>query len=106
MFPLCHACSESEHKGHVTISLSKVPKHVESLLSDRIRECRENQKKLRTTSDTLNSTLSDLSSSRDYNKTQINNLCESWKATIEAVQVRVCCYIFSYNLGGFFAKKS
>ncbi|BHF71447.1 hypothetical protein SprV_0401450500 [Sparganum proliferum] len=85
--PMCRGCYEADHKGHVKLSLTAVPKHLESLLSEGMRECREKQDAFREVTDTLHSALSDLSASRDHNKNHIEELCNTWKAAVDSVKV-------------------
>nr|VZI18480.1 unnamed protein product [Spirometra erinaceieuropaei] len=84
--PMCRGCYEADHKGHVKLSLTAVPKHLESLLSEGMRECREKQDAFREVTDTLHSALSDLSASRDHNKNHIEELCNTWKAAVDSVK--------------------
>ncbi|CAH8828622.1 unnamed protein product [Trichobilharzia szidati] len=84
--PLCEACFDYEHKGHITILLELVPTHIDSLLSDMIDVCRLKQKDFRDSVDVMHSLLSELSASRDTNKTVIMETCKQWIAAIEKVK--------------------
>ncbi|VDQ07376.1 unnamed protein product [Trichobilharzia regenti] len=83
----CHACFDYEHKGHITILLELVPTHIDSLLSDMIDICRLKQKDFRDSVDVMHSLLSELSASRDTNKTVILETCKQWIAAIEKVKL-------------------
>ncbi|CAH8468807.1 unnamed protein product [Schistosoma mattheei] len=84
--PLCETCFECEHKGHITILLELVPTHIDSLLSDMVECCRLRQKDFRDSIEMMHSLLSELSSSRDANKTLINKTCKQWITSIERIK--------------------
>ncbi|CAI2724003.1 unnamed protein product [Schistosoma spindalis] len=84
--PLCEMCFECEHKGHITILLELVPTHIDSLLSDMVECCRSRQKDFRDSIEMMHSLLSELSSSRDANKTLINKTCKQWITSIERIK--------------------
>ncbi|CAH8291364.1 unnamed protein product [Heterobilharzia americana] len=84
--PLCDVCFECEHKGHITIKLDLVPTHIDSLLSDLVDGCRLKQKAFRDSVDAMHSLLSELSTSRDANKTLIIETCNQWVAAIERIK--------------------
>ncbi|VDP39554.1 unnamed protein product [Schistosoma margrebowiei] len=85
--PLCETCFECEHKGHITILLELVPTHIDSLLSDMVECCRLRQKDFRDSIEMMHSLLSELSSSRDANKTLINKTCKQWITSIERIKL-------------------
>ncbi|KAK4473786.1 hypothetical protein MN116_003123 [Schistosoma mekongi] len=84
--PLCETCFECEHKGHITILLELVPTHIDSLLSDMVDCCRLRQKDFRDSIEIMHSLLSELSTSRDANKTMIIKTCKQWVSAIERVK--------------------
>ncbi|CAH8452484.1 unnamed protein product [Schistosoma rodhaini] len=84
--PLCETCFECEHKGHITILLELVPTHIDSLLSDMVECCRLRQKDFRDSIEMMHSLLSELSSSRDANKSLINKTCKQWITSIERIK--------------------
>lgn len=84
--PLCETCFECEHKGHITILLGLVPTHIDSLLSDMVECCRLRQKDFRDSIEMMHSLLSELSSSRDANKSLINKTCKQWITSIERIK--------------------
>ncbi|CAH8441338.1 unnamed protein product [Schistosoma turkestanicum] len=84
--PLCETCFECEHKGHITILLELVPTHIDSLLSDMVDCCRLRQKDFRESIETMHGLLSELSTSRDANKTLIIKTCKQWITAIERIK--------------------
>ncbi len=75
---LCRSCCDSDHKGHVSLSLDLVPKHMGSMVTEGLKCCREKQDVLHNVSDGLHSKLTDISASRTQNKESIEDLCNNW----------------------------
>ncbi|CAH8451642.1 unnamed protein product [Dicrocoelium dendriticum] len=84
--PLCDACFECDHKTHITSALKLVPEHVDSLIFSAAATCSVHQKNLRELTENLHSVLSDLSASRDKNKSLITDTFNQWKVAIERVK--------------------
>ncbi|KAF8564025.1 hypothetical protein P879_10522 [Paragonimus westermani] len=84
--PLCEACFDCDHKGHITSGLDLVPVHVESLISSLVDTCIDKQKELKDSMESLHGILSGVSASRDKNKCLINETFGQWKIAIEKVK--------------------
>ncbi|CAL8079525.1 unnamed protein product [Calicophoron daubneyi] len=84
--PICEACIECDHKGHITSGLDAVPEHVESLLSSMVDVCGTKQKELKDLTESLHGVLSELSASRDRSKNQIMEAYNQWKSAVEKVK--------------------
>ncbi|VDK37869.1 unnamed protein product [Taenia asiatica] len=84
--PICHTCFEINHSGHVTVALSSMSKHVNSIVAEAMKGCLQNREVLRGVSDTLQSVLSDLTVSQDANKSQIEELVDVWMNAIASVK--------------------
>ncbi|VEL09582.1 unnamed protein product [Protopolystoma xenopodis] len=84
--PLCIECLESDHRNHITAPIDTVAHHLDPLLSSIIAICKKKQSSLHDVSQALHNSLSELSSSRDNTKNQVENLCNAWKTAIDAVR--------------------